>query len=175
MKKKKKMTKIELNTDDNFLKSIQKSEYYKCLYLLDRLKKRKVIKCQEDVEEFWRTVRTYEGFEKYKNLVSFNKEKVKEESKEVFAPINHEYRPMSDIKESRDTIRRPPSTKSSSSHKFMEPWQIARMKAKELEEEHPPIPLPPLNCYTMELGDKPKPPEQVRSNKFYFFCLHSNN
>ncbi|CAD5113369.1 DgyrCDS2541 [Dimorphilus gyrociliatus] len=160
MKRRKKMTRVELNTDDNFLKSIEKSEYYKSLYLLDRLKKKKLIRCQEDVEEFWKTAKTAEGYERYKNLLT-NKERVKEEPKEVFPPVNYENRPMSDIKESRDTVRRPPSTKSSSSHKYMEPWQIARVKAKELEEEHPPIPLPPLNCYTMELGDKPKPPEQV--------------
>ncbi|XP_067674281.1 DNA ligase 1-like [Haliotis asinina] len=167
----------KLKHDDSYMKNIPKSDVYLILGLQEKMLKEGKLRGQDDLDRFWMEMRKPQVFfahfpDGLAATSSFHQNIVKSAMQ---SPGREQSRSLSQIAESKESSR--PTThdtwavtqRYSHIHQALESPSLrgvsispSRQAAIELEKRFPKLEMPPLHCFTMDLGKKPPDPEEIQ-------------
>ncbi|XP_046583365.1 uncharacterized protein LOC124290638 [Haliotis rubra] len=162
----------KLQHDDSYMKNIPKSDVYLILGLQEKMLKEGKLRGQDDLDRFWLEMRKPQVFFSHfpdglAATSSFHQNIVTSATQ---SPAREHTRSLSQIAESKESSR--PTThdtwavtqRYSHIHQAIESPSLSpsRQAAIDLEKRFPKLEMPPLHCFTMDLGKKPPDPEEIQ-------------
>ncbi|KAK3585544.1 hypothetical protein CHS0354_022955 [Potamilus streckersoni] len=187
----KRLERKELTHDDGFIKNIKKSRVSKILALEAKMKNEGKLKTQTEIDNFWEDMKNPDIFNAYftQPTMTDNSSTVTAmtgmtaSNQSIVSNLaashqeSHPPRSLSHISERHDEIPTPQTGRDkwaitqqfqhkhhseATKHKRPTSSQIAKEAALDLEKRCPKLEMPPLWCFTMDLGEKPPDPEEIQ-------------
>ncbi|KAL3881643.1 hypothetical protein ACJMK2_028056 [Sinanodonta woodiana] len=187
----KRLERKELTHDDGFIKNIQKSRVSKILALEAKMKNEGKLKTQTEIDNFWEDMKNPDIFNAYftQPTMTDNSSTITAmtgmtaSNQSIVSNLaashqeSHPPRSLSHISERHDEIPTPQTGRDkwaitqqfqhkhhseATKHKRPTSAQIAKEAALDLEKRCPKLEMPPLWCFTMDLGEKPPDPEEIQ-------------
>ncbi|XP_071113828.1 E3 ubiquitin-protein ligase BRE1A-like isoform X1 [Haliotis cracherodii] len=167
----------KLQHDDSYMKNVPKSDVYLILGLQEKLLKEGKLRGQDDLDRFWMEMRKPQVFFSHfpDGLAATSSIHQSIVTSAMQSPGREHTHSLSQIAESKESSR--PTThdtwavtqRYSHIHQATEsPSQRgltlspSRQAAVDLEKRFPKLEMPPLHCFSMDLGQKPPDPEEMQ-------------